>query len=94
MYVNKEQGAGSVEYLEGAELGVDAVQGHQLRVGAELRDPLVGHYGNAVGVLDGGEAVRDHHGGVLVDLVQPVQGLLDHLVYGGYVNEEGRRGVL
>lgn len=70
----------TVHYLEGAEGGVDAVQGHQLRVGADLRYSLVGNDGDAVGVLDGGQAVRDHHGRVLVDLVQAVQGLLDDLI--------------
>lgn len=69
-------------YLHGAEGRVHAVVGQELRVGADLGDALVGDDGDAVGVLDRGQAVRDHNRRVHVDLVQTVKRFLHHLLWG------------
>lgn len=48
-------------------------------MGADLGHALVGDDSDAVGVLDGREAMGDHHRRVLVNLPESVQGLLHNL---------------
>ena len=49
-------------------------------MGADFRDALVGDDSDAICVLDGRKPVRDHHGGKVVDLVETVEGSLNHLL--------------
>lgn len=56
---------------------VDALFSQQLLVGALLYDPAVLDHGDPVGVLDGGEAVRDHDARAAFPGL--VQSLLDNL---------------
>ena len=48
-------------------------------MGADLGDALVGDDGDAVCVLNGRQSMCDHHRGVVVDLVETVEGFLHHL---------------
>lgn len=70
---------GEKGHLSGTERRVDAILCQELRVGADLGDASVRDDGDAIGVLDGGEAVSDDNGGVLVDLVKAIESLLHHL---------------
>ena len=58
---------------------VDPFEGEQLGVRAQLDDALVDH-GDLVGVLDGRQPVGDGDRGARLELVEPVQGSLHHLI--------------
>ena len=81
--------------LQGVEFGVNAIEGKQLLVRPALPDPPVMHDHDAVGILNGGQTVRDHDAGA--SLHQPGNGLLDQLLCmginacGGFIqNQDGR----
>ena len=71
--------------LEVVQVGVEAVEGDQIVVGALLHDPAVIEDVNAVGVADAGQAVGDQEYGAAIG-VSP--DLLEQGVFGAGV--EGR----
>ena len=48
------------------ELAVEALTGHELPVGAAFHHVAIPHHQDAVGVLDGGEAVGHHEAGFIL----------------------------